>query len=171
MKARHVGLAGAMVVAILLATTARSRATATLYTDREAFLAAATGQSLGRVPDTEGSEEILVDGNHLICVSQRQARRSDAHVVITCYDIEVGENIWQHKGPGHYTPQLPCIGGDTDLRTNTGPEELRQHGAPRTCIQPPASTLRASRIRSFSGKASFETLVRPFSACSTSDGR
>ena len=73
------------------------------------ILDAATGQSLGQVPDTEGSEEILVEGNQLICISQANARRSDAQVVITCYDIEAGKNVWQYRGKGHYTPQLTCV--------------------------------------------------------------
>ena len=83
------------------------------------ILDAATGSSLGQVPETEGSEEILVEDNHLICISQRQARRPNAEVVVTCYDIEEQEVLWQYKGKGHYIAQLPCVSGDSVVYHDT----------------------------------------------------
>lgn len=76
------------------------------------ILDASTGSSLGQVPGTEGAEEILVEGNQMFAISQLEARRPDAQVVITCYDLEAGANAWQFKGEGHFTAQLSCVAED-----------------------------------------------------------
>ena len=76
------------------------------------ILDANTGHTIGEVPGTEGAEEILVDGNQLICIGQQQARRSDAHVVFTCYDIQGEQVLWRYQGEGYFVPQLTCVGRD-----------------------------------------------------------
>ena len=76
------------------------------------ILDADTGRTIGEVPGTEGAEEILVDGNQLLCISQQKARRSDAHVVFTCYDIGGKQVQWSYQSDGYFVPQLTCIGND-----------------------------------------------------------
>ena len=78
---------------------------------------AETGKTLSTVPGTEGSEEILVDGNQLFCLSRIRQRRPGAHVRMTCHDLGENRQVWQVKDD-RYIPQLTCIDGDAVVYHN-----------------------------------------------------
>ena len=82
------------------------------------ILDGATGETLAALPGTEGSEEILVEGHHLFCLSQIQQRRPGAHVRITCYDLSEETTAWQVQDE-RYIPQLTCIADDAVVYHNT----------------------------------------------------
>lgn len=82
------------------------------------ILDAATGQSLGTAPGTEGAEEILVANDQLFCLSQVQPRRPGAHVRITRFDIDSGEVAWQVRD-ARYIPQLTCLESGAVVYHNT----------------------------------------------------
>ena len=88
------------------------------YGEGVEILDGATGETLQVVPETEGSEEILVEGGQLFCLSQVKPRRPEAHVRITCYDLEQDEIAWQARD-ARYIPQLTSIAEDALVYHNT----------------------------------------------------
>ena len=71
------------------------------------ILDAATGKTLNTIPGTVGAEEILVEGNHLFCVSQ-QVNAGKTKIRITCYDTNKNNVIWQAEDRA-ITPQLMSV--------------------------------------------------------------
>ena len=88
------------------------------YGEGVEILDGATGETLKVIPETEGSEEILVEGGQLFCLSQVKPRRPEAHVRITCYDLEQDMVAWQARD-ARYIPQLTSIAEDALVYHNT----------------------------------------------------
>ena len=62
------------------------------------ILDAATGKTLGEIPETEGAEEILVAGDQAFVSSGLQLERNRFVAKITCYDIPSEKVLWQEEG-------------------------------------------------------------------------
>ncbi len=58
------------------------------------ILDAASGKTLGDIPDTRGAEEILVSGDQVFVGSGQQLERNKFVAKITCYDIPSEKVLW-----------------------------------------------------------------------------
>lgn len=75
------------------------------------ILDAATGKTLGEIPDTEGAEEILVAGDQAFVSSGQQLERNRFVAKVTCYDIPSERVLWQVEGK-RLLPQTLSVGPD-----------------------------------------------------------
>ena len=73
------------------------------------ILDAATGKTLGEIPDTEGAEEILVAGDQAFVGSGLQLERNRFVAKITCYDIPGDTVVWQVEDK-RILPQTLSVG-------------------------------------------------------------
>jgi len=72
-------------------------------------LDAATGETLGQIPDTEGAEEILVAENQVFVAGRRLEESGATAATITCFDTSTEQVVWQVKDKA-VLPQLLCVG-------------------------------------------------------------
>jgi len=73
------------------------------------ILDAATGKTLGEIPDTEGAEEILVSGDQAFVSGGQQLERNRFVAKLTCYDIPSEKVLWQVEGK-RLLPQTLSVG-------------------------------------------------------------
>ena len=81
------------------------------YGGRVQIVDAATGKTLGQIPDTEGAEEVLVSDEQVIVASRSPQQGNGTGAVITCYDIPSQEVLWRATDRG-FLSQLVTVGQD-----------------------------------------------------------
>jgi outer membrane protein assembly factor BamB len=80
------------------------------------ILDAVTGRTLREIPGTEGAEEILVAGDHVIVGGLSQSERRGGGAGILCYDISTEKVLWQAEDKGLFAQVL-----------SAGPNEVVYH--------------------------------------------
>ena len=101
-----------------------------------AVIDAATGTTTSTIPGTDGSEEILVSGDHVFVGSRKQLKRNKFEATITRYNKTTGRVDWQAKDEWLLELTL-AIGEDAVVYNNR--KELvcinREDGTPRWSIE------------------------------------
>ena len=67
------------------------------YGGKVDILDATTGETLGTIAGTEGAEEILADGDQVICASRLQLERNKFAALLTSYNSKTEQVEWQKK--------------------------------------------------------------------------
>lgn len=80
------------------------------------ILAAATGQRVGAIPQTNGAAELITHGNHVFVASIEPRQSGKGGVRLTCYHSASKQVLWQAKDKA-FTAQLMVA----------GPQELVYH--------------------------------------------
>ena len=73
------------------------------------ILDAATGKTLGSIPGTEGTVDIIVDGDRVVVSSLVQIERNKITAAITCYDAASKKVVWRAEDK-NVVPQLLVVG-------------------------------------------------------------
>ncbi len=68
-----------------------------------------TGKTIETIPDTKGTEEILVDGDHVFCAARIQKDRNNFSTSITCYSTSKSKVLWKSPIRALY-PQTLIVG-------------------------------------------------------------
>lgn len=80
-------------------------------------LDAVSGETLREIPQTQGAEEILADGDEIIVSCLVQSERRGGAAKIVCYDVESETVCWQADDTG-FVPQTMCVAGDSVVYHN-----------------------------------------------------
>jgi outer membrane protein assembly factor BamB len=108
-------------------------------------LDAATGKTLATLPGTEGAEEILVDGDHLVSIARNNKIGGKARGILTCVDLSINRISWQVDDTA-VKPQLTTIGRDAVVY-DSGKDVVclnRKDGSVRWTFDPKPPTKKAA---------------------------